>query len=262
MGGLRLAVMPRFTVVQLGGTALSLGLGYSRKKWADIDMYRAGDQVMHVERRWDPAHRIDGELSVAHRFASGLRLRAFVGIDLVVGDAETTISMNPASIVVGSETFPTAPSPPPSPWSAYGGLAIGFGAPRPGADPAPLSIKGWYGWQILAIDLPSIVAFTLERQDQTNPVPTPEAARATVTARASLAGFALGGPAVHLAHGHGWRAAGSLAARLVLPLTVLVMGAAMYDEGECAGLECGRERAMIVTAAMTSLVDAAIVSWR
>jgi hypothetical protein len=83
-----------------------------------------------------------------------------------------------------------------------------------------------------------------------------------VTAHAALGAFALGGPVVHLAHGHGWRAAGSLAARLAVPLAVFLIGAKLFDEGECAGLECGREKALIATAALTSLADVALVSWR
>jgi hypothetical protein len=262
MGGTRLAVMPHFTVVEVGGAAVSLGLGYSSKKWANIDMYRVGDEVTYTETKWDPAHRIDGELSVAYRFASGLRLRAFAGVDRVIGDGDTTVSIDPASSIFGSESFPTAPAAPPSRWSGYAGLAIGFGAPRPGADPAPLSIKGWYGWQILAIDAPSLIAITLDSQARTEPMLPSEASRASVTANAALGAFALGGPIVHLAHGHGWRAAGSLAARLFVPLAVFLIGSSVANEGECAALECGREKAMIVSAAITSLADAALVSWR
>lgn len=262
MGGLRVGVMPQFTVVEVGETALSLGLGYALKKSADIDVYRVGDEVRHVETRWDPAHRIDGEVSLAHRFASGLRLRAFAGVARLIGDGDTTLTILPASSVVGWETLPTAPQPPPIRWSGYAGLALGFGAPRAAADPAPLSIKGWYGWQILAIDLPSIVAFTLGRRDESNPNHPAQTPRFTATVHAALGAFALGGPVVHLAHGHGWRAGASLATRLVVPLAVFLIHATLVDEGECAGLECSRDKALIATSALTSLADAALLSWR
>ncbi len=262
MGGRRLGVMPRFTLVELGDTALSVGLGYSRKNTAVIDTYRVADVVTHVETRWDPAHRVDGELSVAHRFASGLRLRAFAGVTRVVNDGDTVVTMRPAAEVYGSFAFPTAPAPAPSPWSGYVGLALGFGTPRDGADPAPLSIKGWYGWQILAIDLPSIFVSARYQQDKSQPILPPENAWSTVTAHAAVGTFVLGGPMVHLAHNHGWRAAGSLAARVLLPIAVFVIAHSAGSEGECVGAECDSINATLATAAVTSALDVAFLSWR
>jgi hypothetical protein len=51
----------------------------------------------------------------------------------------------------------------------------------------------------------------------------------TAVASLGLVGYGLGAPVVHLAHGRGWRALGSLMLRGGLPLTFGVIGANMED---------------------------------
>jgi len=58
--------------------------------------------------------------------------------------------------------------------------------------------KHWYGWQTLLVDLGSVLTIPL--------------------GGVGLAGYALGAPIVHLAHGQVGRGVGSLGLRLALPL--------------------------------------------
>lgn len=96
------------------------------------------------------------------------------------------------------------------------------GAIPVGPAPPPSVETRWYGWQILAIDVVSGVALA--------------AGDGSAPQGVGVGGLVLGGPVVHLIHGHGGRAAGSLALRLGAPfvgglLLSSTCGAEEYDDG-------------------------------
>jgi hypothetical protein len=73
--------------------------------------------------------------------------------------------------------------------------------------------KEWYGWQTLIVDAASVGAFVAG------------AAQAPALSYAGLAGYALGGPAVHLGHDRVGVAFADLGIRLGLPLIMAAIGA-------------------------------------
>lgn len=257
----RVGLMPRFTAWSSDGTSVGLGLGYSAGRRERSELYGPTPTTYRIDHDvWAPAHRLDGELSLVHRFASGLRLRAFGGLGIVLNGPERSVQGGD----LAPNTGPDLPSSPPSPegrLSAFAGLAIGVGAATPGAEPFPLSVRGWYGWQVLAFDVPSLLAmraYVGRPDDPGGPVGDALA----LTAGAAIPTFFLAAPVVHLAHRHPWRAVGSLLARLIVPAASYVLYVTSGNEVDCARPHCDQDTAFLVGGVLTSLADAALVSWR
>lgn len=113
-------------------------------------------------------------------------------------------------------------------WVALAGAAHAGGEGPPGAAPSmqaaavppdePVETR-WYGWQILAVDVASIAVLAAGEDD-------------ALFSSIGAGGWVLGGPAVHLVHGHGGRAVGSLALRLAAPIA-----GAMIASAACPGDE-------------------------
>lgn len=100
--------------------------------------------------------------------------------------------------------------------------------------------SGWYGWQVLITDGASIAALA-------------------VAPPASVAGYALGGPIVHLAHGRLDNAAASLGTRVLLPPAFAFVAGALLDDrrgGDFGGLGMLAGGAVGVVSAMA--LDAAL----
>lgn len=254
--GRSLGLMPRFTAWSRGGTSLALGLGYSVGGLERIEIASTSTIERHDSAVWDPAHRLDGEISVVHRFDSGLRLRAFGGLGIVLNGPERSSQEFTPNLPPGS----SYQSGPDGRLLPFAGLAIGVGAPTPGADPFPLSVRGWYGWQILAFDVPSLLVIRAYDRRYSEPV-IPHGDALALSAAASVPVFFLGGPVVHLAHRHPGRAAISLLARVAVPVAIFALYVANDNEGECEGLECTSHKAALIGGALTSLTDAALLSW-
>jgi hypothetical protein len=83
----------------------------------------------------------------------------------------------------------------------------------------------WYGWQTLSADGVSAVVMStgIALSSSPNPGGT-DAARGLLVGGVGI--FALGAPAVHLANGEPWAAAGSLGLRVVLPTVGFFVGLA------------------------------------
>jgi hypothetical protein len=122
-------------------------------------------------------------------------------------------------------------------------------APERDQPAAPPHIYRWYGAPTLGVDLASLGLAALSNKQDSK-----------VLAYTSIAGFALGGPINHAAHGNWGRAAGSLALRVSLPVLAGVGGALVpgaCDDRSCVGLGVG----IVVGILAASAVDAAALSW-
>lgn len=78
----------------------------------------------------------------------------------------------------------------------------------------------WYGWHIMPVDAASIglIAYGVADGEST-------------AVFSGFAGYALGGPIVHLAHERWWESAGSLGLRLGLPLTGVLIANLLDSSG-------------------------------
>ena len=100
--------------------------------------------------------------------------------------------------------------------------------PEPAAA-APARTTEWYGWQTLASDAVSLGSIPLELSSASP--------SASYLFFASLSGYALGAPAIHVAHGH-WRLAGEDLALRVGAVTVgSLLGAALGKPGTPSGCD-------------------------
>ena len=77
-------------------------------------------------------------------------------------------------------------------------------------------VTNWYGWQLLVTDGASVAVFTAGAS-----------AGSTSPVMVRLAGYLVGAPIVHLAHGRPGAAAGSLGLRALLPILGVYVGAAV-----------------------------------
>ncbi len=99
----------------------------------------------------------------------------------------------------------------------------------PAAPPPPPD--GWYGWQTLLVDGSSI-AVTLAGAAWASAAPG-NGTGPDVMLLHGAGGFALGGPIVHLSHGHPWRALGDLGLRLGAVVGGGILG--LFIGGAAAG---------------------------
>lgn len=110
---------------------------------------------------------------------------------------------------------------------------------RPGAADVPARAveKRWYGWKILAVDAASVAVLAAGADDG-------------LFTTVGAGGLVLGAPAVHLSHGHGGRALGSLGLRVAAPTVVglVALAACSNDDEEGAAFGCLGHFAMGFTA--------------
>lgn len=76
----------------------------------------------------------------------------------------------------------------------------------------------WYGWQLMAVDAASIAMLTL------GPSVAADESEEQAAVITGLAGYALGAPAVHLAHQDDWTSLESVGLRVGLPLAGFLGG--------------------------------------
>jgi hypothetical protein len=125
--------------------------------------------------------------------------------------------------------------------------------------------KTWYGGQTLATD-GAALALAIASGSTTQ---TPDVATALGTV--SLATYGLGAPVVHIAHGHGDAAVGSLLLRLGLPLGGALLGYALGaatvgqssycgDGGSCGGFVMGI-LGLGAGALTASILDATVLAY-
>ena len=112
----------------------------------------------------------------------------------------------------------------------------------------------WYGWQTLATDGAAVALLAIGVAAEKGPV-----------IGVSAATFALGGPIVHLAHGRGGAAAGSLGLRVGIPVAGFFVGAAMQHCNHTSEADdlCGFEGAaigMLAGAGIAMLLDSALLA--
>jgi hypothetical protein len=107
--------------------------------------------------------------------------------------------------------------------------------------PPPQSEPEWYGGTVLIVDAASVLAL----------VALPPA---------GVAGFGLGGPAVHVAHGRPGAAAGSLAVRLAAVLGAIALS---MPTAECedTGKNCGSGLEVVAPLLGAIPFDAVFLSW-
>jgi len=94
--------------------------------------------------------------------------------------------------------------------------------------PAQVQRMSWYGWQTLLVDGGAVGLFALalwadDAKYASGSYEDYQLA-SNVLLTASLAAYALGGPAIHWAHGHAQKGWGSLGLRLGLPVGGLIAG--------------------------------------
>jgi hypothetical protein len=87
------------------------------------------------------------------------------------------------------------------------------------AEPPPATTHVWYGWQTLLVDAASFSLMAAGAGNDNSPL-----------LYAGVGGYALGGPAVHIANGESGRAALSLGVRIVLPAIGAAIGYASYRQ--------------------------------
>lgn len=137
------------------------------------------------------------------------------------------------------DAVPVEPAPaamPPAP-------AVVPPTPTRKAEKADATRDRWYGWQVLVVDGVSLLVAT--------PALPP----------LGVAGYVLGAPIVHAAHGSWGTAAGSVGLRVGLPLLGAFVGSEGLDRGSCRELCVGGvigAGAGILTAIA---LDAAALSW-
>ena len=112
----------------------------------------------------------------------------------------------------------------------------------------------WYGWQTLATDGAALGLFYAAASE-----------RSGALAWSGVAVYALGGPAVHLAHEHLGKAAGSLGLRVGLPVAGgLALGLALHKDctGSSSEGECGIDETLgaLAGAALGAIAAAVIDS--
>jgi hypothetical protein len=83
----------------------------------------------------------------------------------------------------------------------------------PGAERPPPSQSRWYGYQTLVADGPSVALGAVGFATHSSAIST-----------AGLLGYALGGPIIHVAHGHVGKGVGDLALRLGAPAVAAAIG--------------------------------------
>lgn len=84
----------------------------------------------------------------------------------------------------------------------------------------PAEVTVWYGWETLALDVTSglMAVGTLGATDA-----------ADIVGLLGIGTYVLGTPIIHLARGHYWRSAGSLAMRLAIPTLGFFIGATIGE---------------------------------
>jgi hypothetical protein len=206
----QVALMPRLRRPIFGGNTFgSVGVGLSRNAQPDV-----GGQH-------SPLVRQDDELALEHRFADGVRARAFTGIGF---------SLN-------------QPHLPPFSGSIYFGVALGY-AVVPGPDRSTVP-SGWYGWQPLIGDIgAAILAGAGYRSPQ--------------TVRGAFAVYLLPGPIIHVAHRRDARAVVSAALRGLLPYLFWTTFAKRNPDG---GYEIEPASALVAGAVTAAVVDDLFLSW-
>lgn len=129
--------------------------------------------------------------------------------------------------------------------------------------------KTWYGWQPLSADAIALTGFVIAGET------TPNGGRPTLYllnppwAVAGATVFYLGGPTIHLLHGHVLRAAGDLALRTVMTAPALVLFSIRANESVQPGVDGGASKSIYLAfggfvaalgAAGAVAIDATIMS--
>jgi hypothetical protein len=117
--------------------------------------------------------------------------------------------------------------------------------------PSPPTESVWYGWQTLVSDGISLELAVIGAAASSG-------APRYALVGAGAAGFVLGPPVIHLAHGHWDKALGSLALR-ALPAILLARGFTTYSDG-CAG-DCNGPSSTSVPFLVAGIATAALVPW-
>ena len=136
--------------------------------------------------------------------------------------------------------------------------------PREIAEPEPT----WYGWQTFASDAASVGLFitALELSDGYSPFNGEAPASANLAAGLGTAGYAAGGPTIHVLHGRPGAAVGSVFLRVGLPILGGIVGerTATCLPGNRDYGNCGMGQAILGFlggVVMASVIDAAMLSW-
>ena len=118
------------------------------------------------------------------------------------------------------------------------------------AQAPPARINRFYGWQIVIVDVSSLLVTVAGG-----------AAASDGVAALGVTGYVLGGPIVHFAHGNVGRGFGSLGLRVGAPILGAGIGAASAN---CHGGDfCGMREAVVgglVGAAVAVVLDAAVLA--
>lgn len=130
---------------------------------------------------------------------------------------------------------------------------LAFAAPASASEGETRTPKQWYGWQVLASDAATVAttavwlgAHNNELYGQLN----------------FTAGYFLGAPIIHLAHGNYAQAGGSVALRAGLPFAGAMTGCAVYgDRDEWFGCLPGAALGMLLGMTAASTIDAAALSY-
>jgi hypothetical protein len=112
----------------------------------------------------------------------------------------------------------------------------------------------WYGWETLLVDAASFSVFLGTVNDVKRPAPY-----------VGLAGYALGGPIVHIANDEPGRAAGSLILRVATPALLATVGYLSYSPSDARGFWGPELNAAILGfcgAVAASVVDATVLARR
>jgi hypothetical protein len=112
----------------------------------------------------------------------------------------------------------------------------------------------WYGWQILTSDAATLattlVLFNVEKNEN-------------VAGTNFYAGYLLGGPIVHAAHGNLGTAVGSLAVRAGMPIAGTFVGCAAYgDQSEMLGCLPGAALGFLIGMGGAIAIDASALAYR
>jgi hypothetical protein len=130
------------------------------------------------------------------------------------------------------------------------GISLVYAAPATAQKPGN-PVEKWYGWQILVTDLAAFGFFLLSDYSEEQ-APSAE----DYLKGAGVVSIALGGPAVHVAHGRSREAMFSLGLRVVAPIAVGVVVYELADDGRHGtGKISAAGAAFLVTLAVGAVVD-------
>lgn len=110
---------------------------------------------------------------------------------------------------------------------------------------APPAERRWYGWQTLAPDAALIAVMVAEIESHSGHLPNRDVI--------PLGAFAFGVPAVHVVHQRWAYTAGSIAARIALPLIVGMANSVENAESDSRGLSWGLVSGMAAASALDAL---------